>query len=75
VPDEASAAVATAVALLRGETPAADQKLPDGTPYVSVVPVLVGPEQVKNVVAAGDADSADLCTAELAAACAIYGVN
>jgi D-xylose transport system substrate-binding protein len=75
VPDEASAAVETAITLLKGETPAADQKLPDGTPYISVEPVLVGPEQVKDVVAAGDARPADICTAELAAACARYGVN
>jgi D-xylose transport system substrate-binding protein len=75
VPDEAKAAVDTAVALLKGEKPAADQQLPDGTPYVSVVPVLVGPDTVKNVVAAGDAKAADICAADVAAACTKYGVN
>jgi D-xylose transport system substrate-binding protein len=75
VQDEAAAAVTTAVALLKGETPTADQKLPDGTPYISVVPVLVGPEQVKDVVQAGDAAASDLCTADVAAACAKYGVS
>lgn len=75
VPDEAKAAVATAVALLKGEKPAADQKLPDGTPYVSVVPVLVGAGQVKDVVSAGDAKATDICTADVAAACAKHGVQ
>jgi D-xylose transport system substrate-binding protein len=75
VPDEASAAVATAVALLKGEKPSASQQLPDGTPYVSVAPVLVGPDQVKDVVQAGDAAAADICTADVAAACAKHGVS
>ena len=52
-----TAAVETAVALLKGETPTADQELEDGTPYIAVTPQLVGPEQVKDVVAAGDADA------------------
>lgn len=73
--DEAKAAVETAVALLKGEKPVAAQKLADGTPYISVAPVLVGPEQVKDVVAAGDAKAADLCTADVAAACAKHGVQ
>ena len=75
VPDEAKAAVATAVALLKGQKPAANQQLADGTPYVSVVPVLVGPDQVKDVVKAGDARATDLCTADVAAACAKHGVS
>jgi D-xylose transport system substrate-binding protein len=75
VPDEASAAVATAVALLKGESPSADQQLPDGTPYISVVPVLVGPEQVRDVVQAGDASTADLCTPDVAAACLKFQVQ
>ncbi|WP_396655270.1 sugar ABC transporter substrate-binding protein [Microbacterium sp.] len=77
---EADAAVATAIALLNGETPAADQELEDGTPYIAVTPNSVGPEQVKDVVAAGDADAAELCTGDvdgvsLADACAEYGVQ
>jgi D-xylose transport system substrate-binding protein len=75
VQDEAAAAVATAVSLLKGETPAASQQLPDGTPYISVVPVLVGPEQVKDVVKSGDATASDICTADVAAACAQHGVS
>jgi D-xylose transport system substrate-binding protein len=75
VPDEAMAAVQTAVALLKGEKPAASQQLPDGTPYITVTPVLVGPEQVKDVVKSGDAKAADLCTADVAAACTKHGVS
>lgn len=75
VPDEARAAVATAVALLKGEKPVADQRLADGTPYISVVPVQVGPDQVKDVVQAGDARAADICTADVAAACKLHGVS
>ena len=36
-----------AVALLKGETPTADQELDDGTPYIQVTPQLVGPDEVK----------------------------
>jgi D-xylose transport system substrate-binding protein len=72
---EADAAVATAVALLKGETPEADQELADGTPYIAVTPVLVGPNEVQSVVDAGDADPAELCAGEVAAACEEYGVG
>jgi D-xylose transport system substrate-binding protein len=77
---EADAAVATAVALLKGDKPTADQKLEDGTPYIAVTPNSVGPDQVKDVVAGGDATAADICKgdvagASLADACAKYGVK
>ncbi len=75
VKDEADAAVETAVALLKGETPDAGAELADGTPYIQVTPILVGPEQVKDVVAAGDASFDDVCTPEVAAACEQYGVT
>jgi D-xylose transport system substrate-binding protein len=80
VKDEADAAVETAIALLKGETPEAGAELEDGTPYIQVTPILVGPEQVKDVVAAGDADAADLCTGtiegvDVADKCAEYGVQ
>jgi len=52
---EATAASDLAIALLKGEKPTADKTLADGTPYVAVTPVLVGPDKVKDVVAAGDA--------------------
>ena len=63
-----------AIALLKGEKPTADKTLADGTPYVAVTPVLVGPNEVKDVVAAGDATAADICTPAVAAACTKYGV-
>lgn len=75
VPDEARAAVGAAVALLKGETPAADQQLPDGTPYISVVPVLVGPNEVRNVVEAGDASAQDICAPDVIAACEKFSVR
>lgn len=74
VPDEASAAVATVIALLQGQKPTANKQLPDGTPYVSVQPVLVGPKQVKDVVLAGDASPTDICTPDVLAACQQYSV-
>ena len=73
--DEADSAVKTAVALLKGETPTADQKLDDGTPYIAVTPVSVGPADVEKVVEAGDASAADICTGDVAALCTQYGVK
>ncbi|WP_353828694.1 sugar ABC transporter substrate-binding protein [Agromyces sp. SYSU T0242] len=72
---EAEAAVDLAVALLSGETPTADQELEDGTPYIAVTPQLVGPEEVVDVVDAGDADAAELCQGEVEAKCAEYGIQ
>lgn len=72
---EADAAVELAVALLQGESPTADQELEDGTPYVAVTPQLVGPEQVVDVVDAGDADPAELCQGEVEAKCGEYGIQ
>lgn len=72
---EADAAVELAVALLEGETPTADQELEDGTPYIAVTPVLVGPEEVVDVVEAGDADPAELCQGEVAAKCTEFGIQ
>jgi D-xylose transport system substrate-binding protein len=75
VKDEATAAVDTAVALLKGETPEADAELEDGTPYIQVTPILVGPNEVKDVIAAGDAEYDDVCTPEVEAKCAEFGVT
>ena len=75
VVDEATAAVKVAVALLKGETVTTDAQLDDGTPYIQVTPRLVGPEQVKDVIAAGDASFDEVCTAEVAAACEQFGVT
>jgi D-xylose transport system substrate-binding protein len=74
VKDEATAAVDTAVALLKGEKVDAQAKLDDGTPYIQVTPILVGPDKVKDVVAAGDAAYDDVCTPDVEAKCTEYGV-
>jgi D-xylose transport system substrate-binding protein len=72
---EAAAASDLAIKLLKGETPSVDKKLADGTPFVAVTPVLVGPDKVQTVVDAGDASASDICTAAVADACATYGVK
>ncbi|WP_438854262.1 sugar ABC transporter substrate-binding protein [Agromyces sp. M3QZ16-3] len=73
---EAEAAVDLAVQLLNGETPD-DPGLEDpyGTPYFAVTPQLVGPEEVIDVVDAGDADPAELCQGEVEAKCTEYGIQ
>ena len=75
VKDEATAAVDTAVSLLKGEDVTAQAELEDGTPDIQVTPILVGPDKVKDVVAAGDADYDDVCTPDVMAACEQYGVT
>jgi len=72
---EAAAASDLAIQILGGQAPSVAKKLADGTPFVAVTPIKVGPEQVIDVVAGGDASAKELCTAELAAACAKYGVK
>jgi D-xylose transport system substrate-binding protein len=72
---EADAAVEVAIALLNGETPSADKTLDDGTPYIAVTPVLVGPDEVVQVVEAGDASAAEICTGDVAAKCDEFGVK
>ena len=72
---EVAAAIDVISKLLKGETVTTDKKLDDGTPYIAVDPVSVGPDKVKDVVADGNAKAADICTADVAAACAKYGVN
>lgn len=75
VADEAAAAVEVAIALLSGKTVSADAELDDGTPYIQVTPLLVGPNEVKDVIAAGDASFDDVCTPDVAAACEQFGVT
>lgn len=75
VADEAKAAADLIIQLLNGSAPAVAKKLDDGTPYVAVTPIKVGPKDVITVVTAGDAKAADLCTAAVAAACAQFGIK
>jgi D-xylose transport system substrate-binding protein len=72
---EAKAASDLAIQLLNGQKPTVDKKLADGTPYLAQTPILVGPDKVETVIAAGDAKVAEVCTAAVAAACAKYGVK
>ncbi|ANJ26194.1 sugar ABC transporter substrate-binding protein [Agromyces aureus] len=72
---EAEAASDLAIKLLNGETPTVDKKLDDGTPYIAVTPVLVGPDDVQKVIDDGNADAAEICTDDVAAACAEHGVG
>jgi len=72
---EAEAASELAIQLLNGETPTVDKKLDDGTPYVAVTPVLVGPEDVQKVIDDGNASASELCTGDVAAKCEEYGVK
>jgi D-xylose transport system substrate-binding protein len=71
---EADAAVELAIALLNGETPSADAELEDGTPYIQVTPVVVGPEEVQQVIDAGDADAGEICQGDVAPKCDEYGI-
>lgn len=72
---EADAAVETAIALLKGETPDSDLTLDDGTPFITVAPIYTRPENVKDVVDAGDADAGELCAGDVAAKCAEFGIS
>ncbi|MBU6265367.1 MAG: substrate-binding domain-containing protein [Actinomycetales bacterium] len=72
---EAGAAADLIVQLLQGKKPTVDKKLANGTPYIAVTPIKVGPDKVIDVVKAGDAKAADICTAAVAAACTKYGVK
>lgn len=72
---EADAAIETAIALLQGEEPEADLELEDGTPFITVDPIYVRPDNVKDVVDAGDADAAELCQGDAAAKCTEFGIG
>jgi D-xylose transport system substrate-binding protein len=72
---QAEAGAKMAITILSGGTPETNKTLEDGTPFLALDPIVVGPEQVKDVVAAGDASAADLCVGDVAAACEKYGVK
>jgi D-xylose transport system substrate-binding protein len=71
---EAAAAVKLAVEILSGGTPVVDAEN-KGVPFLALVPILVGPDDVQQVIDAGDAKLSDICTADVAAACAAHGVK
>mgnify|MGYP000848079012 CR=1 FL=1 len=72
---EAKAASDLAIKLLNGETPTADKQLDDGTPYIAVTPVLVGPNEVQKVIDDGNASASEICTGEVAAKCEELGIK
>jgi D-xylose transport system substrate-binding protein len=72
---EAAAASKLAISLLKGQKVTVSKKLADGTPFVALTPILVGPKEVKTVVAAGDAKASDICVAAVKTACKKYGVK
>jgi D-xylose transport system substrate-binding protein len=72
---EVAKALEVIQAILSGETYTANKTLEDGTPFVAIDPISTTAETVKDVVANGDASAADICTADVAAACEKYGVK
>jgi D-xylose transport system substrate-binding protein len=72
---EAKAASDLAISLLKGDKPKANKTLADGTPFIALDPISTSADKVKDVVAAGDAKAADICTADVMAACDKYGVK
>ena len=71
---EVAKALEVIKAIFAGETYPTTKNV-NGVPFVTIDPISTTAETVKDVVAAGDADAAKLCTAEVAAACAKYGVK
>jgi D-xylose transport system substrate-binding protein len=71
---EADAASALAIQLLKGKKPPTSTQL-YGKPFLAQTPILITPDKVESVVNAGDAKASDICTAEVQAACAQYGVK
>jgi D-xylose transport system substrate-binding protein len=72
---EAKAASDLAIQLLNGETPTVDKKLDDGTPYIAVTPVAVGPDGVQQVIDDGNASYDEICTGDVKAACDAVGLT
>jgi len=71
---EAKAASDLAISLLKGEKPT-EPKMNNGVPFLALTPISIKAADVHTVVEAGDAKAADICTADVAAACAKYGVK
>jgi D-xylose transport system substrate-binding protein len=71
---ESDAASSLAIQLLKGKKPTESNSL-YGKPFIAVVPINVTADKVETVVTAGDAKASDICTADVAAACATYGVK
>ena len=72
---EAAAAAKVVISLLKGEQISTDRSTSDGVPYVAVVPTKIIAGNVIDVVTAGDVKVAELCSGEVAAACAAAGIR
>ena len=71
---EADAASKLAIELLKGKKPSVADSL-YGKPFIAVTPILITADKVQQVIDGGDAKASDICTAEVQAACAKYGVK
>ena len=71
---EVAKALEVIKAIFAGETYPTTKDV-NGVPFVTIDPISTTAETVKDVVAAGDATVEALCTADVAAACAKYGVK
>jgi D-xylose transport system substrate-binding protein len=72
---EAKAASDLAIQLLNGEKPQVDKKAADGTPFIAETPIVVTAENMQQVFDDGNAKVADVCTADVAAACTQAGIK
>jgi D-xylose transport system substrate-binding protein len=72
---EAQAAVDLSMKLLNGEKPEVPDKAPDGTPFIPQTPVVVTAENMQVVFDDGNAKIAEVCTAEVKAACDKAGLS
>ncbi|THG33565.1 sugar ABC transporter substrate-binding protein [Naasia lichenicola] len=72
---EADAASKLAIQILGGESPSVADKTDDGVPYVKLDPEVITPDKVVDVIDGGDATYADVCTADVKAACDAAGLT
>ena len=71
---EVAKALEVIKAIFAGETYPTTKNV-NGVPFVTIDPISITADTVKDVVAAGDATVEALCTADVAAACAKHGVK
>jgi D-xylose transport system substrate-binding protein len=72
---EAQASVDLAMKLLNGEKPPAPTTDPNGTPFIPQTPVVVDAKNMKVVFDDGNAKISEVCTKEVADACAKAGLS
>ena len=72
---EAQATVDLAMKLLNGEKPEVTEKAADGTPFIPQTPIVVTAENMQVVFDDGNAKIAEVCTAEVKAACDKAGLK